>query len=260
MRIVKPRWSIETDINHIDGMLRRIERAGRTCYKSEDRITHDSALAFVKMVIDRGHLSVLEHESVTVRFQCDRGVSHEIVRHRLGSYSQESTRYCNYSKKKFGKEVSFVDLRPLLDKTLHGLWIHGLEVAETCYLSFLGRGGVAQMARSLLPNSLKTEIVVTYNLREWMHFFTLRTSEDAHPQMRELVRPLLAAFRKLIPVIFDNVGDTTPVYKKCPECGEEPSSAWYVSCDTCCWVFGGAYETNWIAYENEKLDKSGQGC
>lgn len=256
MRIVKPRWTIETQLDERD-ILGSIERAGRTCYKSENLITSKSARAFVKMVIDRGHLSVIEHESVTVRFQCDRGVSHEIVRHRLGSYSQESTRYCNYSKKKFGKEVSFIDLRPFLLESQHNLWVTSLEQSEYYYFDLLERGASPQIARSVLPNSLKTEIVVTYNLREWMHFFTLRTSEAAHPQMRELVRPLLAAFRKLIPAIFDKVGDVTPVYKECPECGywKFISSA---GCDTCTWINGDQAYIDWIRYENEKLDKSGQ--
>jgi len=258
MRILKPRWTIETDINHIDGMLRRIERAGRTCYKSEDRITHDSARAFVKTrLIDRGHLSVLEHESVTVRFQCDRGVSHEIVRHRPASYSQESTRYCNYSKEKFGKEVSFIELRPFLSESQHGPWLIALGEVEECYFTLMERGASPQIARSVLPNSLKTEIVITYNLRQWRHVFTLRTDNAAHPQMRELMRPLLAAFRKLIPVIFDRIGDATPVYEKCPECGHD-TLLHDVSCETCTWVLGESSLRDWITYENEKLDKSGQ--
>ena len=204
MRIVKPSFHIE----EVDGMelLKKIEKAGRTCYKSEDRITDDSALTFVKTICKSGHESVLEHEKVTVRIICDRGVSHEIVRHRIAAYSQESTRYCNYSNSKFGNEITVIE--PLFFKDnpeRYELWKTAMEQAEATYFSLLKIGASPQEARSVLPNSLKTEIVVTYNLREWRHFFKLRTSAAAHPQMREIARPLLKAFQAQIPVVFDDI-------------------------------------------------------
>lgn len=193
-------------------MLQDIERAGRTCYKSEDKITPDSAAKFVAMIIKQGHHSVLEHCSVSVRFICDRGVSHEIVRHRLASYSQESTRYCNYSKEKFGEEITVIDPRPHLDARTYSArfeaWLGAVKVAEHAYFFLLGQGTKPQMARSVLPNSLKTELVMTANLREWRHFFTIRTADTAHPQLVQITRPLLADFRNSIPVVFDDVGQT----------------------------------------------------
>lgn len=204
MRIVKPSFHIE----EVDGMelLKKIEKAGRTCYKSEDRITDDSALTFVKTICKSGHESVLEHEKVTVRIICDRGVSHEIVRHRIAAYSQESTRYCNYSNSKFGNEITVIE--PLFFKDnpeRYELWKTAMEQAEATYFSLLKIGASPQEARSVLPNSLKTEIVVTYNLREWKHFFKLRTSPTAHPQMREIACPLLRAFQARIPIVFDDI-------------------------------------------------------
>lgn len=210
MRTTEPSAYIVSDVNG-EEMLRRIEVAGRTCYKSEDKITPESAEEFVRMIIKRGHHSVLEHESVGVRIVCDRGVSHEIVRHRLASYSQESTRYCNYSKDKHGGEVTFIAPGFLWETggdPCHDEWVRAMEAAEKSYLTLLRYGASPQGARSVLPNSLKTELVMTANLREWRHFFTLRTANAAHPQMREIARPLLGEFRDRIPVVFSDVGWT----------------------------------------------------
>lgn len=369
MKIVKAGYHIETEIDG-DRMLRAIERAGRTCYKSEDRITDTSARKFVQMILERGHHSVLEHESFSVRFVCDRGVSHEIVRHRLASYSQESTRYCvagdskltcknphhrltvrdlynnkqtsrngswkrisirqldlesyeltwgrvrdifhvgkkhvvkvrtrlgyellctpdhelltdkgwraasdtkqtriaisggaanigrvpwnkglrhskirlfarfdsvievsdagsvdvfdismadgnqnfaangiivhncNYSKAKFGKEIAVIDPRPHMTQKQFGTWCGMIEDVETTYFMLLDEGAKPQMARSILPNSLKTELVMTANLREWRHFFTLRTAPAAHPQLREITIPLLLELQAKIPVVFNDI-------------------------------------------------------
>lgn len=206
MRIIEPSYHIETELDG-DAILKRIERAGRTCYKSEARITETSARKFVAMVIRRGHHSVIEHEAASVRFVCDRGVSHEIVRHRLASYSQESTRYCNYSKNRFGNEITVVDPGPMLTNDQRVVWTQAMTYAEIHYFAMLEAGASPQIARSVLPNSLKTEIVMTANLREWRHFFSLRAAAPAHPQMRQLACPLLAEFRRLVPVIFDDVGD-----------------------------------------------------
>lgn len=193
--------------------LKLIEIAGRTCYKSEKKITETSAPDFVKKVIGLGHHSVLEHGMMTVRFIVDRGVSHEIVRHRLASYSQESTRYCNYHKAKFGEEITFVDLRPYLPgRVARGAWLEALTTAEEEYFALIAQGYKAQIARSVLPNSLKTEVVMSANWREWRHFFSLRAAKLAHPQMREVACPLLREMRANIPVLFDDVGD--------PDCEE----------------------------------------
>lgn len=185
------------------GILRLIELAGRTCYKSEDRITDDSADKFVRMVRERGHESVFEHSSLTVKFVVDRGVSHELVRHRLCAFSQESTRYCNYGK---SGEVTFV--RPPFWGQAHpcyAKWFEAMHTAETLYLAFLAMGATPQEARSVLPNSLKTEVVTTANLREWRHILRLRTSKAAHPQMRQVMVPLLEELYAALPVLFEDL-------------------------------------------------------
>jgi thymidylate synthase (FAD) len=215
MRIISPHFVFQSEVNGKE-MLKQIELAGRTAYKSEDKITDDSAEKFVAEIIKRGHLSVIEHQSVTVRIICDRGVSHEIVRHRLASYTQESTRYCNYSSKKFDNEINVIkpcfwqeefwdEKENLKCKTLRETWKRAMEQAESAYNELIALGATPQEARSVLPNSLKTEIVVTMNLREWRHFFELRTAQAAHPQMREIAIPLLKEFQKKIPVIFDDI-------------------------------------------------------
>jgi len=214
MLLVKPSVEILTSTPF---PLQLIEVSGRTCYKSTDRITPDSSADFVKMLIKRGHLSVIEHASVTVRFICDRGVSHEIVRHRLASFSQESTRYCDYAD----GHVSFVippfaaaaipgtysGLGWLLNqqKTETDHWFCAMIEAEKYYTILREKGWSPQQARSVLPNSLKTEVVMTANLREWRHFLELRTSAAAHPQMREIAVPLLSMLQDLVPVVFADI-------------------------------------------------------
>lgn len=207
MRTIQAHFIIQSQVDG-DYILKQIELAGRTAYKSEDKITPDSAKDFVKMIRGRGHLSVFEHQFVTVRVICDRGVSHEIVRHRLAAYTQESTRYCNYTKGKFGSELTVIE--PCFwtqDDEKYQVWKQTIEQIETGYNKLIELGATPQEARTVLPNSLKTEIVMTMNLREWRHFFTLRTSKAAHPQMREVAIPLLKEFQKLIPVVFDDLID-----------------------------------------------------
>jgi len=205
MKAISFETIIEDDISG-ENILKSIERYGRICYKSEERITEGSASDFIKNIIKRGHESVLEHEKISVRIVCDRGVTHEIVRHRTGSYSQESTRYCNYSADSFGNQITCIlpaywkDERAKLD-----IWIAAMEFAEKSYFTLLDAGATPQEARSVLPNSLKTEIIVTYNLREWRHFFKLRTAKAAHPQMREVAIDLLEKFKLLIPVVFYDI-------------------------------------------------------
>lgn len=212
MKIITANYEILTPINKED-ILKSIEIAGRICYKSTNLITNDSASKFVKMLISRDHLAMIEHQSITVKFICDRGVSHEIVRHRIASYAQESTRYCNYSKDKFGKELTFIDLvtgfhYDLTNPTDIAKWEVWTKVMNECeqgYLRMLELGAKPEEARSVLPNSLKTEIVITMNLREWRHFFKLRTAKVAHPQIREIAIPLLNNLKVILPEIFEDI-------------------------------------------------------
>lgn len=220
MKIIEQSFKIEGLLNGTE-IIKAIEAAGRTCYKSEEAITRDSAKAFVAKIIKSGHHSVLEHQSLSVRMVTNRGVSHEIVRHRIASYSQESTRYCNYSKDKFGNEITVIlpvwfkeEWREYSEpgavtdspRWLEFLtWLNCNTAIEKAYFKSLVQGSAPQEARDLLPNALKTEIVMTANMREWRHFFTLRAAPAAHPQMRELATDMLAHFKERIPVIFDNI-------------------------------------------------------
>lgn len=205
MKIISPSHEIITPLDGAS-ILKSIELAGRTCYKSEDKITTDSSSAFIERIIASGHHSVIEHVNVTVKFICDRGVTHELVRHRLASYSQESTRYANYSKDKFGKEITVI--RPLFwheDSSEYTEWLKAMEYAEMSYMRLIEMGARPEQARSVLPNSLKTEIVMTSNIREWRHVLYLRCSKEAHPQIREIMLPLLSDMHDNIPVVFDNI-------------------------------------------------------
>ena len=278
MKLIKPSFEIIEQKPGIDGLLQHIERCGRTCYKSEDKITEDSAEKFVNMLVNRGHTAMFEHgtvylkydiiehgsmnlpnkyhfnkysvvtggneplhgyetpeykerfdghmyayittnyrvllqndwlddlkyqceptehhvKRVTVKFVCDRGVSHEFVRHRVFSFAQESTRYCNYSKDKFGKECTFI-IPSWLDIPEGEAYFHALEIAENQYFDLLNLGWIAQQARAVLPNSLKTELIMTGTIEQWEGFFKLRCAKDAHPQARELAVPLYEEFVK----------------------------------------------------------------
>ena len=205
MKIIEPYHQFLTPIDG-QAILKHIESCGRICYKSEDKISEGSSEKFVAGIVRRGHEAVLEHFDVTVKFVCDRGVSHEIVRHRMASYCQESTRYCNYSQDKFDNEITVI--KPFfLDENAPGwlMWKRACKTAETAYFDLLDFGCTPQEARAVLPNSLKTELVMTANLREWRHFLKLRTAKAAHPQMREVAIPLLEDFKARIPVIFDDI-------------------------------------------------------
>ena len=207
MKIIKPYYEILTPITGDE--LKFIEKIGRTCYKSEDRVTNDSANDFVSMLIKRKHEAMLEHSTLSIKFVCDRGVSHELIRHRVASFAQESTRYCNYSKDKFNKELTFID--PLFFKDgeyERGAWLNAMKVAEDTYMALIRNGRTPQEARCVLPHSVKTEVILTSNYREWRHFFKLRAARvtgPAHPQMEELTVPLLEELKTLIPVVFDDI-------------------------------------------------------
>lgn len=207
MKIIEPSHIFVTPISgkYADQMLSQIERAARTCYKSE--CSAEGPGAFVRKLAQvRKHESVVEHASASIRFVCDRGVSHELVRHRLAAFSQESTRYCNYSNEKFGKELTFI--RPCFwptDSQAYYRWELACQQAEDHYLTLLKWGVSPQEARSVLPNSLKTELVMTCNLREWRHVLNLRCAKNAHPQMRQLMLPVLADFQCHLPELFDDL-------------------------------------------------------
>lgn len=208
MQAIKPYTQIYKDF---DGqkMLEKIEQVARTCYKSEGKIQEGSAAKMVASLIKSGHEAMLEHASVTVKFVVDRGISHELVRHRLASFAQESTRYCNYSKDDFGSEITFI-IPEYLEYKSEGwnIWKESMKQAEDAYFKMLDFGLSPQQARAVLPNSLKTEVVMTANLREWRHFFKLRalgTTGKPHPQMLEVAVPLLEDMKNLIPVVFDDL-------------------------------------------------------
>ena len=180
-------------------LLQDIERIGRVCYKSEHRITSSSAAPFVRSIIERGHESVLEHISITVRFVTDRAIANELVRHRIAAYSQESTRYCNYKDK-----IEFIYPKNVSDKQLQ-LIMEACACAATTYQTLIADGATPEVARDVLPLCTKTELIATYNLREWRHILRLRTDKAAHPKMRELMQTLLQFFQGLVPIIFDDI-------------------------------------------------------
>lgn len=205
MKIIEPKVELINPISYQD-LLSTVEIAGRTCYKSEDKITDGSAEKFVRNILKRGHEAVIEHASLTVRFACDRGVSHEIVRHRLAAYCQESTRYCNYSKDGFGGEITVI--KPMsfdCSDSPYRIWKRSCENAETAYFDLLNEGCTPQEARSVLPNSLKTEVVMTADMREWRHFIRLRCAPASHPDMRVVARLLYDLLKSNYPVFFEDI-------------------------------------------------------
>lgn len=218
MKIIEPSYEILTPING-EEILKTIEKVARTCYKSEEKIGEGTAAKMVNNLINNGHEAMIEFYDITVKFVHNRGFTHEMVRHRLCSFAQESTRYCNYSADKFGNEITVIRpywLIPDYNDTLGNeyysskaanLWHEQLTKIEEVYFELLKTGLPAQAARGVLPNDLKTEINVKANIREWRAIFKLRTSPAAHPDMRRVMIPLLQEFKTLLPVVFD---DLTP--------------------------------------------------
>lgn len=194
-------------------LLEKIEKVARTCYQSEGNIQPGSAVTLVSNLIKRGHEAMLEHDSISVRIICDRGVSHEIVRHRIASYAQESTRYCNYTGDKFGNQITVIDiatgfkydLTKNSDIKKYEIWNRAMEQAAEAYFEMMEAGATPEEARSVLPNSLKTEIVVTMNLRAWRNFFKLRCDYHAHPQMREVADNIYDLFLEKYPIFFEDL-------------------------------------------------------
>lgn len=186
-----------------------IEKAARTCYRSKDKITEDgsSDRKIKEMLTTLGHTAMLEHSVLSVEFTTDRAIANELERHRLCSFAQESTRYCNYSKDKFGNELTFVQPEWIFDLFTYdaSIWADACVMAEHTYLTLLKKGLKPEDARCVLPLSLATKLVMTTNYAEWRHILKLRTAKGAHPQMRALTIPLLKELQETIPVIFDDI-------------------------------------------------------
>lgn len=208
MKVINAGYEILTPI---DGKkeLEMIERIGRTCYKSENMINEDSAENFVRMLIKNGHEAMLEHSILSVKFIVDRGVTHELVRHRLSAFAQESTRYCRYSDDRFDNQLTFIKPCFFNENTYeYMVWHNICSNAEFRYMDLLSKGVSPEQARSILPTSIKSEIVVTANYREWRHILNLRalgTTGKPHPQMLEVMIPLLKELKENIPVVFDDI-------------------------------------------------------
>jgi len=210
MKIIEPSFEVITSINnneYVTNMLLTIENAGRTCYKSDQK-DFESTKKFIASLIKSGHESVIEHQSITVRVICSRSCSHQIVRHRVGcSYSQASQRYCNYSKDKFDNEISFI--KPSFyneDKSKRLKWEYAMKDSENYYFGLLDLGCKPEEARTVLPNSCATEIVMTLNIRAWRHFFKERVlNTHAEPEIRELFGKVLKEFQDKITILFDDL-------------------------------------------------------
>lgn len=209
MKVIQASYEILTDLSDPIKILKDIERAGRVCYKSENNITDDSCITFCKNIINRGHEAVIEHSQLSVRFTVDRAIANELVRHRLASYCQESSRYCNYSKDKFYNEIKVIEPEELLPRnsTDYNIWWMACKNAEEAYMTMISNGVKPEIARSVLPLSTATEIIMTANIREWRNVLKLRSSHNmrAHPQMRLTCDRLLSELKSKIPVLFDDI-------------------------------------------------------
>lgn len=207
MKVIQQSYEILTDLSDPIKILKDIERAGRVCYKSENNITDDSCITFCNNIINRGHEAVVEHSQLSVKFTVDRAIANELVRHRIASYCQESTRYVNYSKDKFGNEIKVIEPEDLLprDSTNYNIWWTSCKNAEDAYMTMLSNDVKPEIARNVLPLSTATEIIMTANIREWRSVMKLRTSARAHPQMRSIMRKLLDDLKSKIPVLFDDI-------------------------------------------------------
>ncbi len=203
MQIVHPSYEILFPKNKDEAnrFLRLIEQAGRTCYKSEDKITNESNLAFAKMLRDANHSAVIEHSLLSVKFVIDRGLTHELVRHRIASFAQESTRWCDYKS----KGIQVICPNELQNEPGFSVWLRAVQQAQDNYDELRNLGYKPQIARSVLPTCLKSELVVTANWTEWRHIFKMRTSLTAHPDLRRIMIDLLEEIKSIIPIVFDDI-------------------------------------------------------
>jgi len=201
-RIVRKSVVVEQSKEEGERMMERIEKAGRICYKSEG----NNATDFIRKIIARGHLAVIEHGLISAHYVCSRGMSHELVRHRLASYCQESTRYCNYSKDQFGRQIAII--QPYwweeADTETKRIFIENCEQSAYAYFELLDRGYPPQAARDVLPQALKTEIYVSANPREWRTILNLRCAKAAHPEIRALMLDTLEQLYVLMPCVFED--------------------------------------------------------
>lgn len=203
MREINPYFEI-LHMAEEEEIYRLLELAYRTCWRSEDKIKPGSAEKIIRSLMKLGHETPIEHSNITVRIVCDRGIMAELTRHRLNSFSVESTRYANYGKEKFGKEITVI--RPFFwaeGSPEYKVWKSSMDIAEKSYLMLLDAGAKPQEARSVLPQSLKTELITTANIRTWKHIFNLRCSKASHPQIRQIMLPLLDTFYQRLPVLFE---------------------------------------------------------
>lgn len=209
MKVIQASYEILTDLSDPIKILKDIERAGRVCYKSENNITDDSCITFCRNILNRGHEAVIEHSQLSVKFIVDRAIANELVRHRLASYCQESTRYVNYSKDKFYNEIKVIEPEELLPRhsTDYNIWWMSCKNAEEAYMAMISNGVKQEIARNVLPLSTATEIIMTANIREWRNVLKLRSSHNmcAHPQMRSICDRLLEELKSKIPVLFDDI-------------------------------------------------------
>ena len=196
---------IQSESEELQKIMKRIERACRTCYRSEGKITDDSYKNLINNCITRGHESVLEHEKVTVRIYSDIGSYKDLTRHRFASFSVESTRYCSYDKDKYGNEIAFINPVYIEDKEMYKVWEKTMQEIEKNYIKMKKLGATTDMCRELLPHSTAGEYTMTANIREWKHILSLRTTKYVHPSIRQVLIPLLKYFKEEMPEIFGNI-------------------------------------------------------
>ena len=203
MRLVEPWIKVE----NFDGVkiMKRIERACRTCYRSEDKISEESYKNLLTNCLNRGHESVLEHEKITVRIYSDIGTYKDLTRHRFASFSVESTRYCSYNKDKYGNEIAVVNPVYMEDKEVFETWKKAIEDMEKVYMKMKELGASTDMCREILPHSTAAEYTMTANIREWKHILELRTTNHVHPAIRQVLIPLLLLFKEQMPEIFGDI-------------------------------------------------------
>lgn len=207
VKIVEPSVEIITELNG-DKILKTIERAARTCYKTEDNISEDteSAKKMISKLIEMGHTAMIEFADVHVILTADTGVLKDLTRHRHCSFAVESTRYCNYSKGKFGNEITVIKPCNIEEGTKeYDLWLDCMNNIETTYNQMAELGCKPDQLRMLLPHSLKCNINLKANVREWRHIFSLRCAKAAHPSVQEIMKMVLVEFHKQIPILFDDL-------------------------------------------------------
>lgn len=205
VKIITPSVELLTPLDG-EAILKHLELCARNCYKSEDKITSDSAHKMVRKLLEMGHEAMIEHFNLTAKITCDLGVYKDITRHRHVSYAIESTRYCNYSKGKFGNELSMIKPCHIQEGTAeYNLWLQTMEMIEKNYNAMAALGCKPDQLRMLLPHSIKADVVMTANLREWRHIFKLRCAPAAHPSVQQVMKMLLKKLKAEIPVIFDDI-------------------------------------------------------